>query len=325
MIHIRNLRSGLGIFKALSSEIRISIIELLLEYESLNLNEIANKLNLTNGAITMHIKKLEESGLISIETSGGKHGLQKNCFITDRHLLIDFDDDRENKNMYEVDIKVGHYIAFEATPTCGLATKDSIIGEFDDPRYFADPRHVNADIVWLTQGYFEYWIPNYLKPNQEFEEIQFIMELASEAPNYNNDWPSDIYFYLNGVELGYWTSPGDFGGEKGLYNPDWWPPQLNQFGMLKSVRVNKQGSFIDGLKMSNVTIDDIGLTQTSEIRLRIGVPKNAEHLGGFTLFGKNFGNYSHDITARVFFTNRPKQVNPSGADQVQQDTELISN
>lgn len=304
MIHIRNLRSGLDVLKALGSEIRISIIELLMEYESLNLNEIATKLNLTNGAITMHIKKLEESGLISIETSGAKHGLQKNCFLTDRNLVIDFDDGKQNKNMYEVDIKVGHYIAYEATPTCGLATKASIIGEFDDPRYFADPRHVNADIVWLTQGYVEYWIPNYLKSNQEFEEMQFVMELGSEAPDYNNDWPSDIYFHLNGVELGYWTSPGDFGGQNGTYNPEWWPPQLNQFGTLKSIRINKEGCLVDGIRMSEVTIDDIGLTQTSQIRLRVGVPANALHLGGFTIFGKNFGNYSHDITAKVMFSNR---------------------
>ena len=34
------------------------------------------------------------------------------------------------------------------------------------------------------------------------------MEVSSEFPFSNNNWPSDITFSLNGVELGTWTSPG---------------------------------------------------------------------------------------------------------------------
>ena len=56
MIYIKDLMSGLDIFKALSSEIRIQILELLAKNQSLNLNDLANRLNLSNGAITMHIK-----------------------------------------------------------------------------------------------------------------------------------------------------------------------------------------------------------------------------------------------------------------------------
>lgn len=304
MIHVKDLKSGLPIFKALSSEVRIEILDLLQVNERLNLDEIAKKLNLTNGAITQHIKKLEESGLIGIETSGGKHGLQKNCFLNDKKIVVDFERDSVTENVYEVDIKVGHYVDFEAHPTCGLATKDSIIGNFDDPRYFVDPQHVNADIVWLTNGYLEYWIPNYMKPEQSVEEIQVIAELSSEAPSYNNDYPSDIYFYLNGVELGYWKSPGDFGGEKGKQNPKWWPPHLNQFGTLKLIRVNQSGTFIDGCRISNVTISDIPLTRRSEIRLRIGVPATAENQGGLTIYGRSFGNSENDIGARVLYTSR---------------------
>ena len=80
MIYIKDLMSGIDIFKALSSEIRIQILELLVKNQALNLNEIATKLNLSNGAITMHIKKLEKSGLIEISTSVGKHGIQKICY-----------------------------------------------------------------------------------------------------------------------------------------------------------------------------------------------------------------------------------------------------
>ncbi|MDQ0231801.1 ArsR/SmtB family transcription factor [Metabacillus malikii] len=299
MVHIKELRSGLNIFKALSSEIRLEILYLLRTNESMNLNEIADKLNLSNGAVTMHIKKLEESGLIDISTAVGKHGIQKICYLNEEYLTVELKS-KQPENLYEYEIKVGHYSDYNVEPTCGLATKDSIIGEFDDPRYFADPHHINAGVIWFAKGYIEYRIPNYLKQNQEFSELQFILELSSEAPSYNNNWPSDIYFYLNNIELGYWTSPGDFGGVKGKNNPLWWPPHLNQYGMLKLIRVTKEGTFIDGFKISDVTLDDINLTQQSDIKLKLAV-SNDQNSGGLTLYGSSFGNYEQDIIARVIY------------------------
>jgi predicted transcriptional regulator len=299
LVHIKELRSGLSIFKALNSEIRIEILGLLTKNDSLNLNEIAEKLNLTNGAVTMHIKKLEESGLIDITTAVGKHGIQKICYLNEDLLTVELRS-KEPENLYEYEIKVGHYCDYLAEPTCGLATKDSIIGEFDDPRYFADPQHINADIVWLTKGFLEYRIPNYLKPNQEFKELQFIMELSSEAPMYNNNWPSDIHFYINNIELGLWTSPGDFGGVKGSCNPDWWPPHLNQYGIIKLLRINSDGTFIDGCRISNVTIPDINLNTKSDIKFKLAVSET-RNTGGLTIYGKSFGNYNQDITARVIY------------------------
>lgn len=301
MIHIKELRSGLSIFKALSSEIRIEILELLTEYDSLNLNEIAEKLGLTNGAITMHIKKLEESGLIDITTAVGRHGIQKICYLNEEMLTVDLrNKSAENANVYEVDIKVGHYCDYYAEATCGLATNDSIIGEFDNPRYFADPQHINAGIVWLTKGFLEYRIPNYLKPNQRLSELQFIMELGSEAPTYNDDYPSDLIFSVNGVNLGVWTSPGDFGSERGTYNPKWWPPHLNQYGLLKLLRVNENGTYIDGCQISKVTIADIQLKQNSDIKFKIGVSES-DRVGGLTIYGQSFGNYKQDLIARVIY------------------------
>jgi len=49
------------------------------------------------------------------------------------------------------------------------------------------------------------------------------MEISSEAPSYNNNYPSDIVFSLKKIELGTWTSPGDFGDKRGNFNPQWWP------------------------------------------------------------------------------------------------------
>lgn len=299
MIHIKDLYSGIPIFKALSSEIRIEILSLLTDFESLNLNEIAQKLNLSNGTVTMHIKKLEESGLIDVSTAVGKHGIQKICYSHENLLTVELQHS-QTENYYEYEIQIGHYSDYSAEATCGLATKESIIGEFDDPRYFADPKHIHAGILWLTRGFVEYRIPNYLKKNQQFKEIQFIFEISSEAPYYNNDWPSDIIFSINQTDLGKWTSPGDFGGERGNCTPAWWPPHLNQYGLLKLLRINEFGTYIDGFRISSVTLTDLALHQKSDIKFQLKVASEG-NVGGMTLFGKHFGNYHQDIIARILY------------------------
>ncbi|WP_211748822.1 ArsR family transcriptional regulator [Paenibacillus sp. Marseille-Q4541] len=300
MIYIKDLMSGVPIFKALSSEVRIQIIEMLSKHQSLNLNDIATRLQLTNGAVTMHIKKLEESGLININTAVGKHGIQKICYLNEDKLMVDLRS-QEIHNRYEVEIKVGHFSNYHAVPTCGLATKDSIVGDFDEPRYFADPMRIDSELIWLSEGFLEYRIPNYLKSNETFSEIQFSMELSSEAPGFNNNYPSDIYFSVNGIEIGCWTSPGDFGDTRGTFNPDWWPPHLNQYGMLKLIRINDEGSYVDGCRISDVTLNDIGLDYKSDILLRIAVTEGPTNKRGLTIYGRNFGNYSQDILARVLY------------------------
>ncbi|OPJ65031.1 ArsR/SmtB family transcription factor [Clostridium oryzae] len=302
MIHISNLQEGLPLFKALSSDIRLEILNLLAEYKQLNMNDIAEKLKLTNGAITMHIKKLEDCGLIKISTLTAKHGIQKICYLHEDKFIIDIGE-QEIPNSYEVELGIGHYTSYEISPTCGLATKDALIGEVDNPSYFAAPERIDCDILWFTKGFVEYKIPNYLKPGQEFSEIQISMEISSEAPGNCSIWPSDIFFSLNGTYLGSWTSPGDYGESRGLLTPAWWIPAWNQYGLLKLLSINKFGTFIDGLKISDITLDELNLNHKSDLNFRLSVPDNAEHIGGLTIFGKNFGNYNQGLSIRVIYDN----------------------
>jgi predicted transcriptional regulator len=302
MIHITDLKKSLPLFKALSSDIRIQILELLVENRQLNMNELAQKLNLTNGAVTMHVKKLEECGLIAITNLTAKHGMQKICNLHEDKIVIDIGKN-EVSNSYELEIGIGHYSSYEIYPTCGIATKDKLIGEVDNPRYFADPERIGSDILWFTRGFIEYRIPNYLKPNQNFSEIQISMEISSEAPGNCNIWPSDIYFNLNGLTLGSWVSPGDYADIKGILTPSWWFSNWNQYGLLKLLSINKFGTFIDGLKISDITLEDMKLNYKSDLIFRISVPDNTNHVGGLTIFGKNFGNYNQGINVRVIYEN----------------------
>ena len=66
MIHITSLDDGLETFKALGSDTRIQILNILLENEQMSMNQLATELNISNGALTGHVKKLEECGLINI-------------------------------------------------------------------------------------------------------------------------------------------------------------------------------------------------------------------------------------------------------------------
>lgn len=108
-------------------------------------------------------------------------------------------------------------------------------------------------------------------------------------------------FSINDINLGCWTSPGDFGDNKGLLTPSWWFPNWNQYGLLKLLSVNQYGTFIDGLKISDTTLEDLNLSYKSDISLKISVPENAKHIGGLTLFGKDFGNYNQGIHVRVIY------------------------
>ena len=302
MLHINSLDEGLELFKALGSDIRVEIIKILLNESGMNMNELASRLKITNGALTSHIRKLEECGIVTVSSEGSGHGNQKVCSVKLDKILIDLQNTPVASNVYNTDIKVGHFSDFEVYPTCGLASTKRLIGEVDDIRYFAHPDRYEADILWFTRGYVDYILPNFIPSGQKIDEICICAELSSEAPGVNNIWPSDIYFYLNDVLLGTWVSPGDFGDVKGIFTPDWWFAGWNQYGLLKMLVINHKGSFIDGIKISDVTIDSLGITAKSSLKLRLEVPENAEHVGGLTIFGKGFGNYNQDINVKIAYS-----------------------
>lgn len=301
MLHIENLSEGLSLFKALGSEVRLEIVRLLVE-QPMNMNELACRLHITNGALTTHIRKLEECGVVMISNDSSGHGNQKICHIVPDKLLIDIKKALpEPENTCSVDLKVGRYSDCRVNPTCGLATADHIIGAVDDYRYFTHPDHFDADILWFTQGFVEYHVPNFAAAYGHITQITVSAELSSEAPGVNNQWPSDISFSINDVQVGTWTSPGDYGDVRGVFTPSWWFPDWNQYGLLKMLTVNHEGTFMDGLPISGVTLADLKLDGAQTFNLRFAVDQKAAHVGGLTIFGKTFGNYAQDIQVSLTY------------------------
>ena len=119
MLHVKNLDEGLEVFKALGSELRINIIKLLQENHEMNMNELATSLGITNGALTSHIKKLEESGIIQVMTERGGHGNQKICKVAVDKIVVDVESEEteEDQNIYNTEVKVGHYSDYNVYPT----------------------------------------------------------------------------------------------------------------------------------------------------------------------------------------------------------------
>lgn len=203
---------------------------------------------------------------------------------------------------YTSQIPLGHYTNFEVMPTCGLATKTEIVGKLDDPLSFVQPDRVNASLLWFSEGFVEYKIPNALSDNQTLRMIEISMEIASEFPYSNNVWPSDITFLLNQIPVGTWTCPGNFSDVRGFYTPDWWDDNLSQYGLLKHLRINENNCTIDGEALSRVSLSDLHIENCQFINFRIQVAENAQNKGGVTLFGNGFGNHAQDIIVNLYYS-----------------------
>ncbi len=298
MIYLKDFRQGRLLYEALDSDIRLGILEELLEKGELNLAYFARRFSVSNGAITAHVKKLHSAGLIDISTSSGVRGTQKICRLTADRIIVDLvTRPQEDGKVDSAVLEIGQYVDYEIHPTCGIATGDGILGGFDNVSSFTYPERVNAGILWLGWGYVEYLVPNFLKEGK-LQALQFTMELASEAPGYAAIYPSDIHFSVNGVTLGFYTSKGEYNDRAGTAAPPWWYGNLGQYGKKVTVSVEREGSYINGVQVSSVSVADLNIAAGEQIRFRIFVPENAVNRGGFTLFGKGFGDYGEGITVR---------------------------
>lgn len=302
MLYFRSISEAENVFKALSTPMRLKIMEMIYEDDHLSMNDLAEGLGLTNGAISMHVSKLEEAGLVKIKTTSGKRGTMKLIRPRYDRLMIDLAPAKEARRCYTDDIRIGYYTGCSITPTCGLATSKEIIGSLDDTRVFTFPERFNAGIIWFASGYVEYNLPNHLQPGQTLAELQISFEISSECPETNEDYPSDIYFSINGIPLGMWISPGDYGARRGYVSPPWWPELLNQYGLMKTLIINTEGCFIDGNnKISSTTIQDLNINYNTYISFRFEVPKDTANVGGCTLFGEDFGDHNQAIRIKAYY------------------------
>jgi len=290
---------------ALSTDLRVKMIQLL-NVKRLNVNEIAEALDIPVSTAASNIKVLEQAQLIETDLVPASRGAMKVCRRTYDDIRIILNAQAFTRNAegqcYEIEMPIGSFIACEIAPTCGMVSEEKPIIPEDSPAGFFHPHRIAAQLIWLRKGYLAYRFPLELPPHAKVSSLQFSMELCSEAPNYDNDWPSDITLWVNDVEVGTWTSPGDFGGRPGRLNPPWWLLNGTQFGSLKTWSIGREKSMLDNTEVSAVGLEQLALFSRPYVDLRVGVKENAQNKGGLNLFGKRFGDYEQDIVMKIFYS-----------------------
>jgi predicted transcriptional regulator len=290
-----------ALLSALDSDRRQEIVKLLAR-ERLNVNEIAERLGLPQSTVAPNVKALELAGLLNIENKpGGRGGSQKICSLAYDAIILELPthDVQADDHSVEIEMPIGLYVDFEVSATCGMCSVDTILGKLDVPDSFLSPERSKAALIWFAHGFVEYKFPRNIGPGRRVKRIEVCAELCSEAPGSNRDWPSDITVWINGQEVGTWTSPSDFGGVRGKLTPHWWRPSASQYGLLTHWTVTESGGFLDGNKVSNITVGDLDLQDHRSIRIRLGIKDDAVNRGGINLFGRGFGNYDQDLLLRM--------------------------
>nr|WP_294492409.1 helix-turn-helix domain-containing protein [uncultured Anaerosporobacter sp.] len=305
-LHLSNLDQHdkiAKIAKALSSPTRLKIINIL-KNTTMSIQEISDTLDIPASSTALHIKNLEEAGLIITESQPGMHGSMRVCTCSMQSLYLQtFDSETDStNNMLTMDIPIGSYFQCEISPTCGLADENGIIDTYDNVKSFYSPQRMHAQLIWFQKGFIEYRFPNIDNPLLDLHELSFLMEICSEAPGYQEVWPSDITISINGYELHTYRSPGDYGARGGKLTPSTWPNGRTQYGLLKTFSVRNDGGYLDGeLVNRNINIDLLDIQKNPYITLRIEIKESARYVGGINIFGEKYGDYPQGITMQMVY------------------------
>ncbi|MDR2160500.1 MAG: MarR family transcriptional regulator [Treponema sp.] len=296
MRYVNGERGIVELFKALDSEPRLSIIGYLDKHPGLSMNELSERLGVTHGAITAHIKTLAAAGLIFVREENGGRGTRKRISLNRERIQVDLVLNTRDLIVSEVSIPVGSFTGIGVKPPCGIASFESMIGVVDTPSSFSLNERTSAEILWIASGFVEYSIPVPSGLSGGLEKVEITMEISSEAPGTCEEWPSDISFILNGKNAGTWTSPGDYGATQGQLNPSWWDVNWNQYGLLKHLSVTREGTYMDDLRLSDCTVEEIFNAGSRLLTIRFAAPEDCRNPGGLTLFGEKFGNHRQPLS-----------------------------
>ncbi len=291
------------IVQALNATVRRQIMSLL-RVSSLSIADLAKKLKMPISTVSFHVNILRKAGFVSVTVKKHSRGNAKLISRQIDRLSIDFREETNDERAQQIcmEIPIGSFTDAKVEPGCGLADENRIIISDDLPSAFYSPMRLGAQIVWLSKGYLEYKIPNYMLKNKKVKTVMLSMELCSEAPNYCSDWASDITFWLNGEEVATYFSPGDYGDHRGRLNPSWWSDHSTQYGVMKSLKITNDGTYLDEDAVNTHTIESLGLLKGDFITFRIGIKEDARHQGGMNLFGEKFGDFAQGLLYTVEYT-----------------------
>jgi predicted transcriptional regulator len=285
--------------RALSVPVRIDMVGLLFHKEY-SILELARELGLPASSAGVHVRILEEAGIISA-TRKTIDGVNVKVCRLDKvlvHMILRTSTSNLNE-ISSLQIPIGNFSFCEPSGRCGLISDTAFIGVEDDPRSFYLLEKSTAQLIWLEKGFLEYHLPNVVPNHKRCKQFSISMELCSEAYGYDENYKSDIYLSINNISCGYYQSAGDYGLRRGLHTPAFWQNGLTQYGKLVTWAINDAGVFINMKKVADTPLSAFNIEANSHILMRLECKEDSEFCGGINLFGEKVGDYGQAIVMIV--------------------------
>lgn len=297
-------QNALHFAEALSSSKRLDILKLL-STRQMTITEISKELSIPTSTVIFHLKILEKATLIRQNIVPGSKKQTLTAGILTHAVNFHFENTRPisqgETKMLVFEMPIGNYHRIQSASSVGAysytgSTDLSLKSPYHTDRFFAE------QIRMGKSAYVNYRFPSHF--DDELLELNFSLEICAESPNHNNDFLSDITFWINDIEITTFTSPADFGGRKGIYSPDWVPEHVTQYGQLKTLAINHKGAYLDGMLVSSkINISNINLDQHPYLVFAVSNKKDAINNGGINLFGKHFGDFNQAIIMKAIVRN----------------------
>lgn len=284
---------------ALGSETRLKILRHLQSPPYIfTVTQLVKTLNIPTTTLLFHLEKMQKADLINISYKSSTHGTHRLIArkLHGADLRFYYVQQQESKRLdtFIQTIGVGQFNDFIGD-SFNFCTADSHYTSLSDNCYL--PERFHAQLVYTPNGQITYRFSNQAAKLYTVRKLELTLEICSEAPYFDNNYLSDITFWINDKELATYTCPGDFGDHRGSLNPDWWSLVNTQYGTLLTLTVNEKGVYLNGTKtQSKITLNDLDLAKGNKTEVRFGNKPTAVNIGGFNIFGKQFGDHPQDIT-----------------------------
>ena len=300
-LHLDDEEQLCNLGAVLNSPARIQILKLLY-FNSYNVGEIAKMLNIPNSSAALYVSSLEKANLISTKVVPGSRGSMKICSRKNDTIILHLSKtDEDADKVTSISMPVGCYTSCRISPSCGIISEKGYIAPKDRPEMFFLPERMHAQLIWSKCGYVEYQFPYTLSHSARVTGVSLSFEVCSETNNYNEDWPSDITVWIDGLDCGTWRCPSDFGARRGRLNPEWWSSGCTQYGKLLILEISEHGCTLNSVFSEYPKISDLHFSADKPISVRIGNKDDAEYQGGFNIFGKKMGDFEQDIVFSMIY------------------------
>ena len=289
---------------ALGSEVRLKILRRLQRRPYIfTVSELKKDLKMPASTLLFHLEKMQKANLLSILYKSSAYGAQR--FVSRKlhgaNLSFYYLEEGRDARLHSETQTVGVGAFTEFTGSVfNFCTEDSHFTSMSDDCYV--PERFRAQLAYTPNGQISYRFSNRAAKLHRVKELSFTLEICSQAPYFDNDYLSDITFWINGAEVATYTCPGDFGDHRGLLNPAWWSSANTQYGVLLTLAVDESGVKLNGVPArSCVTLGKLNLQKGNKIEVKFGNKSTARNLGGFNVFGKKFGDYPQDISLTITY------------------------